>query len=296
MVCNLVRVVHTRVFAAGVNGGNLCPVVPFANGLSDEQMLALAQRFGLDTAFIQPPSVGSHLRIRYFVPTHEMGVSGHATLAAITVALQHGLIHNSRLLIETKTGIFESACEVGGDDVVVTLDQRAPVFSDRLTAVNVATVLGIDQSKVADHPAPVQVVSVSRPKLIVPLSNERVLNRLRPHHEALWALCDAHGASGLYAFTTATARDIDAEARQFPVRAGFAEDAATGVAAAALGAYIVYYYRSRTPGTHVLRIAQGYAMGCPSRIQVLVESKDGTVTRTAIRGTASVIREEEVAV
>jgi len=82
-----IEVVHTRVFAVGPNGGNPCPVIPSADDLTDSQMQALTQRFGLDTAFIlRPRARDADIRLRYFVPDHEMGVSGHATIAAITVS------------------------------------------------------------------------------------------------------------------------------------------------------------------------------------------------------------------
>lgn len=71
------RVVHTRVFAAQPYGGNPCPVIVNADHLSDEQMQTMATTLGLDTAFVlQPRAADAELRIRYFVPDHELGVSG----------------------------------------------------------------------------------------------------------------------------------------------------------------------------------------------------------------------------
>ena len=85
MKADQIEVVHTRVFAASQNGGNPCPVIPFADKLTDRQMQRLARKFGLDTAFILHPRMkGADIRLRYFVPDHEMGVSGHAPIAAIT--------------------------------------------------------------------------------------------------------------------------------------------------------------------------------------------------------------------
>src|SRR2546425_10983909 len=86
MHADQIEVVHTRVFAAASNGGNPCPVIPAADSLSDREMQGLARRFGLDTVFIlRPRSRTADIRLRFFVPDHEMGISGHATIAAITV-------------------------------------------------------------------------------------------------------------------------------------------------------------------------------------------------------------------
>jgi PhzF family phenazine biosynthesis protein len=141
------------------------------------------------------------------------------------------------------------------------------------------------------------VVSVSRAKLLVPLDEWQVLNSLTPDFDAVWNLCDTYGASGLYPFTRNTdKKNAYAAARQFPVRAGFPEDSATGVAAAALGAYLTRCDLSCRPGTHEFLIAQGYAMGAPSVIEAILDCVDGQITRTAIRGMAHILSDERVAV
>ena len=93
-----VEVVHTRVFAASRDGGNPCPVILFGDNLTDRQMQRLARKFGFDTAFIlYPRTKAADIRLRYFVPDHEMGVSGHATIAAITIALLENRLNRLRL-------------------------------------------------------------------------------------------------------------------------------------------------------------------------------------------------------
>jgi PhzF family phenazine biosynthesis protein len=141
------------------------------------------------------------------------------------------------------------------------LEQNPPVFGAEVSPHQIADVLKIAIDEIASNESPIQAVSVSRPKLIVPLKDWRILNRLEPDFDALWRMCDALHVSGLYPFTRHTNQEkADAESRQFPLRAGFLEDAATGVAAAALGAYLARYDRKYQPGRHEFRIAQGYAM------------------------------------
>src|SRR5438105_442997 len=98
-----IGVVHTRVFGVGRNGGNPCPVVPSADRLTDIEMQVLARKFGLDTVFILKPGFpAADIRLRYFVPYHEMGISGHATVAAITVLLaREKLLRSEQVKIET---------------------------------------------------------------------------------------------------------------------------------------------------------------------------------------------------
>ncbi len=177
----------------------------------------------------------------------------------------------------------------------MTLEQNPPVFGQRAPLDPVAHALGIQVDEIASQESPVESVSVSRAKLLVPLRDSAVLNRLKPDFDALWKLCDTLQVSGLYPFTRHTDKpNVNAEARQFPLRAGFPEDAATGVAAAALGAYLARYDLGCRPGRHEFRIAQGYAMGAPSLIEAFAECADAKVSRTAIRGTAQIVRTERI--
>jgi PhzF family phenazine biosynthesis protein len=292
-----VAVTHTRVFAASRNGGNLCPLVLDTEGMiPGATMQRLARKFGQDTAFIVPlGDKGADLHIRYFVPDHEMGVSGHATIAAVTVALRAKALDHNPIRIQTVSGLFEANWTRHSDDYRVTLGQNPPIFGRTTAPERVARVLGIQVDDIAFGESPVQSVSVSRAKLLVPLRDSRILNHLTSDFEALWRLCEEERVTGLYPFTRHTEhKNIDAEARQFPLRAGFPEDAATGVAAAALAAYMAHYDLANRAGRHEFRIAQGYAMGAPSLIDSIAECADGKVTKTAIRGTARIVAQERV--
>jgi len=292
-----IEVVHTRVFAASPQGGNPCPVIPSADSLTDAQMQALARKFGLDTVFVLNPSSNTaDIRLRYFVPDHEMGVSGHATIAAITIAILNNRLKSDKVRIETITGIFEVKTVMVRHSLIVTLEQNKPVFGPTVPPDGVARALRVPASKIVLANSPIQSVSVSRAKLLVPLLDSNVLDAVKPDYEALWKLCDQLQVTGLYPFTRQTSKEnTDAEGRQFPLRAGFPEDAATGVAAAALGAYLATYDRKCRTGKYVFRIAQGYAMGAPSLIEAVVECRDQGVTRTAVRGAAQVTGREHIA-
>lgn len=290
-----VEIVHTRVFAAGPAGGNPCPVILSADPLDSHEMQALSRKFGLDTVFIlTPQSKDADIRLRYFVPKHEMGVSGHATVAAITVAMREGRLRSDRVGVETLNGIFVVNCVQNGEQLLVTLEQNRPTFGLVVPPTMAARALRINPESICGQ-TPVESVSVSRPKLLVPLCDSKMLDTLEPDFDALWTLCDTVHASGVYPFTRNTDKaNADVEARQFPLRAGFPEDAATGIAAAALGAYLVRYDSQCQTALHHIRVAQGYAMGAPSVIEVLVDSKGGKITRTAIRGVAEIVSQERI--
>jgi trans-2,3-dihydro-3-hydroxyanthranilate isomerase len=289
-------VIHTRVFAAKPGGGNPCPVIAEASGLTSEQMQSLARRFGQDTAFILPPkTTGADIRIRYFVPDHEMGVSGHATIAAVTVALSRPPVRSKQMTVETLTGLFDVTWISNRRGYLVTVGQNAPDFGTAASSDVVADVLRIHPSAIDVSQGPVQSVSVSRPKLIIPLRNWEILDRVTPDYASLSALCDRTAVSGLYPFTRRTNKpNAQYEARQFPIRGGIPEDPATGVAAAALGAYLTRYDLAFQAGHHAFMIAQGYTMGAPSLIASIADCSGGRITKTAICGSADIVSQERI--
>src|SRR3954466_4934002 len=64
--------------------GNPAGVVPLKSWLPDETMQSIAAEMNLaETAFFAPE--GDHYRIRWFTPTTEVKLCGHATLASAHV-------------------------------------------------------------------------------------------------------------------------------------------------------------------------------------------------------------------
>lgn len=135
---------------------------------------------------------------------------------------------------------------------------------------------------------PIRVVSVSRPKLIVPLRDAAAVHAATPDVPALWTLCREVDSTGAYLFAAhPDDRPDHVVARQFPVDAGYPEDAATGVAAGALAAYLADQRRADPPHWEDVEIDQGDAMGRPStlRASALVDSVG--VHRSSVTGRAT---------
>jgi PhzF family phenazine biosynthesis protein len=80
------RIFQIDAFAARPFAGNPAAVMPFAQFPSPQLMQAVAAQNNLaQTAFIVPE--GSQYRIRWFTPTTEVPLCGHATLASGTVVM-----------------------------------------------------------------------------------------------------------------------------------------------------------------------------------------------------------------
>ncbi|MCW2996373.1 MAG: PhzF family phenazine biosynthesis isomerase [Conexibacter sp.] len=271
---------HTVVFADGEGGGNPCPVVFGADDWSTERMRAAAAELGHETCFVLEPESGADVRLRYFVPNHEMEMCVHATVAATVLLAAEGRAPER---VQTPLGVRRVWLEDGDRALVEQFPPELGAPVEDPSAVLAA--LGARPEDLAREIGPIQPVSTARAKLLVPLASEAALDALTPDFETLWALCDALGVTGLYPFTL-DARGADAAARQFPLRAGYDEDPATGVAACGLGAYLAHHHQS-ADGWHRTTIAQGRAMGRPSLIEAHAYREDGRVTATRVGGAAA---------
>jgi PhzF family phenazine biosynthesis protein len=290
----MIDVEQWSVFRRGAGGGNPCPVITDAAGLRPAQMQAIAAHYGHESVFVTSVDA-SGAGLRYFVPAHEMRMCVHATVAAITALAGSGVISGGHTTVRTASGEYEArwtaredrASGAGGGPVQVTVEQQAP-WSGPPAAVHreAAAALGLpDGSAVAS--APIRAVSVSRPKLIVPLRDADLVHRARPDFPALWALCRRLATTGAYIFAPhPDGAGQHVVARQFPVDAGYPEDPATGVAAAALAAYLADGLRPAQPAWTRLTIDQGDAMGQPSTLLAAALTGPGGTTRTSVTGQA----------
>jgi trans-2,3-dihydro-3-hydroxyanthranilate isomerase len=289
-------IIHTRVFQNGPNGGNPCPVVLDGDDLKTEHGKYLAATFGAETiVIVNSKENDSDFGLRYFVPNYEMEMCVHGTIAATTVLKKMGRISKTPVKIETILGQITVDWKDESGGLRVTVFQFPPKFSDpNPTREEVSLALRIPLTAIDQNKGPIVAVSTSRSKLIVPIINGSILDRIEPDFEMLWNLCDQYDTTGFYPFAKHEAGSPNAYlARQFPKRAGYNEDPATGVAACALGVYLTSYH-SHALGWHYFRVHQGHAMGKPSLLEVGAYLEKEYITKTCVSGKARVLNEESI--
>jgi PhzF family phenazine biosynthesis protein len=286
----MIMVEHWSVFRHGPEGGNPCPVVTDAAGLRPAEMQAIAAHYGHESAFVTGVGFSgvraSGVWLRYFVPAHEMRMCVHATIAAVTALLGPGAIQGGETTVHTPSGEHRVSW-AGGDPLEVTVEQHPPSFGPPvLVADEAMDALGLPGESAAAA-APIRSVSVSRPKLIVPVEDAGAVRAAKPDFPALWELCRQLGTTGAYVFAPHPDGRLDHfVARQFPVGAGYPEDPATGVAAAALAAYLADGLLPTQPAWARITIDQGHAMGQPSRLHAAALTGPHGITRTSVTGHA----------
>ena len=297
MLKKIIPVIHTLVFSAAPGGGNPCPVIFNCEQFTSEQMRLLAAHYMEETAFvIAPEEIDCDVKLRYFVPNHEMEMCVHATIGSIAVHAYKSLIEEVAVKVEIPIGKISATWEKKKDQFEVTVSQFLPHFAtDNPVLSQVASALNISEKAIALESGPIQSVSTSRAKLMVPIKDRKTLDSLNPDFEFLWEICDQYNTTGFYPFTIETSQEKTViYARQFPKRAGYNEDAATGVAACALGTYLSRYevVSPQVDGWHTFEIHQGYAMGRPSVLYAEVMIENGEIVGVRIKGRAEIIAEE----
>lgn len=274
------------VFADSKEGGNPCPVTIDADNLSNDEMQNISKEYGLESGFIMKSErPDCDYKLKYFVPLHEMEMCVHATLACATVVKEKLNFKKDVINFETFFGITRVETKRDSKGLHVQIWQFDMDKLDKNpTKKDVATCLNIDEAEIGDMP--IASYKTSRYKLIIPLKSRAILDSLKPNFEMLKSLCEKYETSGFYPFAEEKGNYY---ARQFPKNSGYPEDPATGVAASALGAYILDNKKTKSDGWHLTKIYQGQAMGKPSYIESYNLVKDGKIIENTVCGYAEFI-------
>jgi len=266
-----VQLVH--VFPAGPGGGNPAPTVVDADGLSDHDMQAVARSHGHESGFVlsAPPGSDHDFELRFWVPNHEMSMCGHATVGAVWLLGQLGRLPGDEVRLLTRSGPVSARVTADGAEVTQPSGQLEPVAAEAVPAI--LDTLGITAADLA--PYPVRNARTSRVKTLVPVADVSVLDGLRPDFDRMREACDLAASTGLYPYAPSDPAGQVFDARQFPRSSGYPEDAATGVAAAALAFGLLD--NGLIEHDQPVHIRQGRAMGRPSEIVVRFIQRDGRV-------------------
>jgi trans-2,3-dihydro-3-hydroxyanthranilate isomerase len=251
--------------------GNPLAVITDGDGLSGDQMLAIAREMNLsETVFVQKPTEDRALaRLRIFTTKEELKLAGHPVIGTWfllaelgVVPAQEGGVH---VLQQTGAGILP--VEIRFKDARpqrVTMTQKEASFKpSKIDTKKLASALGLTHKDL--HPKlPLQFVSTGIFNLMVPLRNRAALAKIQMNIVEMARLLGKQGALA-YCFAVGSNHSVYARG-MMPWE--LYEDAATGSAAGSLGAYLVKH--GLAGAGHTLQITQGVEMGRPSQIEVEV--------------------------
>ena len=172
--------------------GNPCAVVFEADGLAEEQMLAIAREMNLsETAFVLA-SEQADVRARYFTPAAEIPLAGHPTIATLYALVETGRLPvadgATTVRLELEAGVIPVEVQVEkGRARQVIMSQLRPQFLASYAPAEVLPAFGMEP-EAARADLPLQTVSTGTPQLMVPLREQEALRRAQIDPPAYRAL------------------------------------------------------------------------------------------------------------
>ena len=283
-------------FASERYTGNPAAVVLDAAGLEDGEMQALAAEFNLsETTFVLPPQTPkAAVRFRWFTPTTEVSMCGHATIGGVHALVESGrLAHDdapsTSIGIDTLSGTLTAFVEsIPGRETgqMIWLDMPKPRFKEHALPVGeLATTLNVP----ADAFEPSRpIVETQEKDLLVFVSDFTAVNDARPDFAKLKALQIREGLRGLCLATTKTLTpSIHVQSRFFAPAAGIDEDPVTGSVHGPLTAYVVAHgLVPKEKGLAGLQCTQAKAGGRAGVVYALVQRQEDDTYEVRIGGQA----------
>ncbi len=289
------------VFTETPLAGNGLAVVLDAGGLDDKRMQAIAREFNLsETVFVLPPENPVHsARLRIFTPARELPFAGHPTVGtAVLLATRKAAGGGASgkemmLLLEETVGLVRAGVFIQGEKAGHAIF-TAPVLPSPVPAEfdrdQVAAALGLLPTEIGFENHKTSAWSAGVPFVFVPVSGLEAIGNARPNPVS-WAGAFGSPSTAAWLYCRETeSSDNDFHARMFAPLLGFAEDPATGSAAAAF-AGVVCRFDELPPGTYRYVIEQGFEMNRASLITMEMDVAGGEVAAVRIGGNAVVVAE-----
>ncbi len=213
------RIVQVDAFASRPFSGNPAGVCVLPAPRDERWMQDVAAEMNVaETAFLHPENEG--YRLRWFTPTVEMALCGHATLASAHVLWEEGhLAADQQARFHTQSGVL-TADHAGG---WIELDFPATPPAPAAAPPGLAAALRVGT----------RWIGRSKFDYLVEVDSEDVVRGLKPDLAAL----ERVDARGIIVTSRAATPGFDFVSRFFAPQSGVPEDPVTGSAHCALAPY-----------------------------------------------------------
>lgn len=200
--------------------GNPAAVILMEDTREDKWLQAVAQEINLsETAFLRPK--GHDYELRWFTPTTEVDLCGHATIASAHILYEFGYYDTDETIsFYTLSGVLRSTFNRG----TIELDMPRFGFSPAVPPAGLSDILKTD---------PLAVSESDNDMLIAELANESLVRQFSPDFDEIQRL----EYDGLALTARSDDPKFDFISRYFSPRTGIPEDPVTGMAHCALGPY-----------------------------------------------------------
>lgn len=283
---NLSKTVYiVNAFTHNDMGGNKAGVVIDCDDLSSNDMASIAKDVNLsETAFITKSKCDDYdYEVRFFTPSTEVDLCGHATIATFYTLAKLGFIKPNtnpvKLKQKTLAGILDIEVYFDDDKVsYVLMTQTNPKFYSYIDdEKELCDILGIikEDAGIEGYQLKPMIISTGLKDIMFPVKSLDALKRITPDFQALKEYTDKLNLVGLHAFSLETENHESSVAtRNFGPSVGIDEESATGTSNGALCSYIMKHNILDFTDTLTISCEQGYYMDNPSEIICKGESVD----------------------
>jgi len=279
--------------------GNPAGVVTNADDLTDQQMQQIARELNnSETAFIsQPTDKAANIRIRFFTPTTEVPICGHATIGANFARAVENNLPSQTIVQQTDAGNLPIDILKTDDSYQITMTQGKIRVDEPLNSdiqAEILQALGINEQQ-RNLNCPMAIASTGAPKVMIAVDSQETLDDLTPDLAALKNITPKINCNGYFIFTIDPSQKVLIHGRMFSPANGIDEDPVTGNANGPLGAYLIKYDLVETHGdTFEFTIVQGEKIKRAGTMLVRAYLKNGQPVKIQIVGDAVIAFETTI--
>ena len=219
------RISQVDAFTIRRFAGNPAAVCVLSEPADETWMQAVAGEMNLsETAFVRRLGSGSRFNLRWFTPTKEVDLCGHATLATAHILWEEGhLSPDEPALFETRSGILTAKRGPDGIELDFPAEPVHEEVTDAGELTELCSALG----------ASIRFAGRNRFDLLVELETEALVRSLRPDIRRL----EQFPVRGVIVTSRSSSPDYHFVSRFFAPLVGVDEDPVCGSAHCCLGPY-----------------------------------------------------------
>ena len=225
-----------------------------------------------ETAFIKKID-NKKFKIRYFTPTEEVELCGHATISVFSTLRELKLITIGKYIAETLAGNLEIVV----DKDFIWMDMSTPKIEYIFNSNEIREIysaFNLDISQAPKNLIP-KIVNTGLSDVIIPIENKKVLDSFIMNKEKVIELSKKYKVVGAHLFTLDKDKKITAFCRNIAPLVGIDEECATGTSNGALTHYLKDYNIISTQDINTF--IQGEAMGRTSTILSKYKEDEKTI-------------------
>lgn len=214
-----------------------------------------------ETAFLKKID-NEKFKIRYFTPTEEVELCGHATISVFSVLRELNIVSVGKYIAETLAGNLEIII----DKDFIWMDMASPkieyIFNlDEIKEIYSAFNLDITQAPKNLIP---KIVNTGLSDIIISIENKEILDSFIMNKEKVIELSKKYKVIGVHLFALDKDKKVTAFCRNIAPLVGIDEECATGTSNGALTHYLKDYNIISTQDMNTF--IQGETMGRASTI------------------------------